>query len=453
MLFKAIKSEIVSHISYIFSSKGEAAVVDPRRDIEIYNKVLAEWGSKLKYVFETHRNEDYIIGSIELSEKTGAKIIHGPGLPWKYGETYTDKDNFKVGSLKITALHTPGHSPDSSCYALTDNETGNYTIAVFTGDTLFVGDVGRTDFLGDENTPKMSGLLYDGLHEKVIPLGDGVIVYPGHGSGSVCGGKIAEREFSSIGAEKAMNPMFKVNREEFIKIKVTEKHEKSPYFKYMEKYNLEGPPSSKIPNPPALTPKEFKVAMEKGAKIIDTRSPASFGGAHITSSYSLVPNRLNNAGWVVDLNEEVLIVADDANNVEYAKINLYRMGYDNFAGYLSGGIESWCKEGYPIGKVNLIDVSNLKKMLDSKEKITVLDVRRYNEWDEGHIDVAKHIYLGRLPERLNEVPEDKPVITICKTGSRSSFASSILLRANRKKIYNVLGGMDAWKKSGYQLIY
>ncbi|MBM3291838.1 MBL fold metallo-hydrolase [Candidatus Bathyarchaeota archaeon] len=452
MLFQTIKSEIVSHLSYIFSSKGEAAVIDPRRDVEVYTKTLTEWGSKLKFIFETHRNEDYVIGSIELSKITGAKIIHGPGLPWKYGETYIDNQKFLFGALTVVALHTPGHSPDSSCYAVIDNETGNKPILVFTGDTLFVGDVGRTDFLGKENTPKMSALLFDGIHEKLIPLGDGVIIYPAHGSGSVCGGNIAEREFSTIGAEKAMNSLLALKKDKFINKKIAEKHEKSPYFKYMEIYNLEGPPDKKIPIVNALKPKEFMASLDNGAKIIDTRSAASFGGAHIQGSYNLVPNRLNNAGWVVDLNEEVLLVSEDPDDINYATVNLYRMGYDKFVGYLTGGVESWLKEGYPLQKINLIDVFTLKKNIDSKEDMTILDVRRYNEWDDGHIKDAIHIYLGKLPERLSEVPENKPVYVICKTGSRSSFASSILIRAGRKNIYNILGGMDAWKKLGYPII-
>jgi len=453
MLFRIIKSEIVSHLSYIIASKGEAFVVDPRRDSEIYIEISQEWGVKIKDIFETHRNEDYVIGSIDLSNNTNAKIHHGPGLDWKYGETIQDGERFKIGQLSVAALHTPGHSPDSTCYALYDNESGNVPILVFTGDTLFVGDVGRTDFLGQENTAMMSGKLYDGIHEKLLTLGDGVVVLPAHGFGSVCGGNISEREISTIGAERLTNPMLQLSRSEFIDKKVAELHETSPYFKIMERYNLEGPPIlSRIPNPPALKPAEFKAAIDKGIPIIDTRVPPAFGGAHIQGSYSLPPSRLSNAGWVIPVEKELLLIVDDSESLDFAVRNLYRMGYTSFTGYLSGGLESWYKEGLPLSKIELITSQQLHTMINSESPPVILDVRRYNEWDEGHLIDAKHIYLGRLPERLSELPEDKTIVVLCKTGTRSSFAASILLKAGRKKIINLLGGVDSWKKLGYPLV-
>jgi hydroxyacylglutathione hydrolase len=452
MLLQIVKSEIVSHLSYVVASKGEAFVVDPRRDCDIYTEIAQGWGVQIKHVFETHRNEDYVIGSIELAKLTGAKIHHGTGLQWKYGETLRDGEEFKIGLLRIVALHTPGHSPDSTCYALYDVESGENPVIVFTGDTLFVGDVGRTDFLGSENTAMMSGKLYDGLHGKLLPLGDGVVVLPGHGFGSVCGGSISEREISTIGAERVMNPMLGLTREKFIERKVGERHETAPYFKVMEKYNLEGPPiPGHVPVPPALKPSEFKAAIARGVTVIDTRAPPAFGGAHIEGSYSLPPTRLSNAGWVAPVEGEVLLVVDDAEALDFAVKNLYRMGYTRFAGYLAGGMEAWYKEGYNLSKADQMTCQQLREMM-RKEKLVVVDVRRHSEWDGGHIGGAVHIYLGRLPERLSEIPEDKPVVLQCKTGTRSSFATSILLRAGRKRVYNLLGGIDAWKRLGYPLV-
>jgi hydroxyacylglutathione hydrolase len=388
-----------------------------------------------------------------LAVLTGAKIHHGAGLPWKYGETLRDGEEFKIGQLKVVSLHTPGHSPDSTCYTLYDSESGDKPVLVFTGDTLFVGDVGRTDFLGPENTAMMSGKLYDGLHGKLLPLGDGVVVLPGHGFGSVCGGTIGEREISTIGAERAMNSMLRLTREQFVERKVAERHETSPYFKVMERYNLEGPPvTNHIPVPPALKPSEFKAAVTKGIPIIDTRLPPAFGGAHIEGSYSLPPTRLSNAGWVTSVEKPVLLVVDDAKALDFAVRNLYRMGYTSFAGYLAGGLEAWYKEGNPLSNVELLTCPQLKVMMAEKEKPVIVDVRRYTEWDEGHIDGALHIYLGRLPERLGEIPADRPVVLQCKTGTRSSFAASILLKAGRRRVYNLLGGIDAWKKLGYPLV-
>lgn len=453
MLFQTVKSDIVSHLSYIVASKGEAFVIDPRRDCDIYIDLAKNWGVKIRDIFETHRNEDYVIGSIELSKLTGAKIHHGPGLSWNYGETLQDGETYKIGQLKVVVLHTPGHSPDSTCYALVDTDSGEKPVLVFTGDTLFIGDVGRTDFLGHENTAIMSGKMYDGLHEKLLSLGDGVVVLPGHGYGSVCGGNISEREISTIGAERLMNPMLQLTRSEFIERKVAERHEISPYFKVMERYNLEGPPTpSHLQFPLALRPAEFKAAIAIGIPVIDTRAPPAFVGAHIQGSYSLPPSRLSNAGWVVPIEQELLLVIDDSEAMDFAVRNLYRMGYTNFAGYLSGGLESWYKEGNPLSHLGLMTCPQLNEMIKAGEKPTIIDVRRYSEWDEGHIEGAMHIYLGRLPERLHEIPADKPVVLQCKTGTRSSFAASILKKANRTNIYNLLGGIDAWKKLGYPLL-
>jgi hydroxyacylglutathione hydrolase len=452
VLIQTVKSEIVSHLSYIVGSKDEAAVIDPRRDCQVYLDIVSKWGVRIKYVFETHRNEDYVTGSLELANLTDATIFHGPGLPWKFGETLQDNQEIKLGSLKIRALHTPGHSPESTSYVLCDSEVGDQPVMVFTGDTLFVGDVGRTDFLGEEMTPVMSGKLYDSITNRLFPLGDYVIVCPAHGAGSVCGGKISEREISTIGIEKKTNPMLSLSRKEFVKQKTAEHHATSPYFKKMEEFNLNGPPIlGAIPSPRALTPSEFKKAAET-AYIIDTRTAAAFGAAHVRDSFSLVPKRLSNVGWVADYSKPILLVVEDLEALDFAVRNLLRLGLDNIVGYLNGGIEAWYKEGYPLAKVGLVTVHDLKRMVDSEEKIRILDVRRENEWDEGHIEGAIRIYLGHLPKQADKLPGDLPIVVVCKTGNRSSFGASILLRAGFDQVYNCLGGIDAWVKTGFPLI-
>ena len=451
MLIQTIKSEIVAHLSYIIGSKNEAVVIDPRRDCQIYVDIANKWGTKIKYIFETHRNEDYVTGSVELKNLTKATIFHGPGLDWKFGTTIQNSDEIPFGLLKITALHTPGHSPDSTSYVLSDLESSNQPIMVFTGDTLFVGDVGRTDFLGEEMTPIMAEKMYNSITGKLYPLGDDVIVCPAHGYGSVCGGNIKKREISTIGIERKINPMLQFSKQEFIKHKTEEHHQTSPYFKQMEKLNLNGPPIlGGVPNPSALSPLEFKKAINK-AYIIDTRNPVAFGGAHIKDSYSFPPSRLSNVGWIADYNKPILLVVDDPQALDFAVRNLVRLGLDNFAGYLLGGIEAWYDDALPFKKVNLIGVHELKNMLDEKQELTVLDVRRENEWNEGHLKEAFRIYLGHLPTQIDKLDPEKPVVVICKTGKRSSFGSSILLKAGFKKVYNCLGGIQAWKKAGYPL--
>jgi hydroxyacylglutathione hydrolase len=451
MLFQTVKSEIVSHLSYIIGNNNEAAIIDPRRDCKIYLKIAKNWGAKIKYIFETHRNEDYVTGSLELEKLTGATIFHGPELPWGFGKIIQDKQEIKIGSLKIEALHTPGHSPDSTSYVLFDIESGEEPVMVFTGDTLFVGDVGRTDFLGEKMTPVMSEKLYDSIHNKLVSLGDGVIVCPAHGSGSVCGGNIRQREISTIGIEKKTNPMLKLNKDEFIKEKTTEQHQTPPYFKQMEEYNLNGPPIlGEIPNPHPLTPLEFKKTAEK-SYIIDTRTPAAFGAAHIKNSFSLTPKRLLNVGWVADYNKPILLVVEDLHALDFAADNLFRLGLDKIEGYLEGSIEAWYKQGLPIEKNGLLSVHELKTMMDSNKKITILDVRREKEWNDGHITGAMRIYLGHLPKQTDKIPKDNPIVVVCKTGNRSSFGTSILLKAGFDNVYNCLGGIEAWVKAGFKL--
>lgn len=452
MMFQAVKSEIVSHISYIIRSKNEIAVIDPRRDCQVYLETAAKWGAKIKYILETHRNEDYVIGSLELANVSNARIFHGPGLSWKYGEIIEDKQELPLGALRIEALHTPGHSIDSTCYAVSDLESGKKVVLVFTGDTLLVGDVGRTDFLGAEMTPVMAEKMYDSIMSKLIPLGEDVIVCPSHGAGSVCGAKIRQREISTIGIEKTTNPMLKLDKKEFVSYKVNEKNQSPPYFKQMEKYNLEGPPVlGNVPHLKALSALEF-AEISKNAYIIDTRSPVAFGGAHIEGSYSLTPSRLSNIGWVANYEKPILLVVETLEALDFATRNLFRLGYDRIEGYLTGGLEEWYKEGLSLSRVNLISVIDLEKMLASKQELLIVDVRRDVEWIEGHIEGSKHIYLGSLQNQVEQLPRDIPLVVLCKTGNRSSFGASVLLRAGFKHVYNCLGGTDAWIKSGFPLV-
>lgn len=453
MKFQVLKSEVVSHISYMVGSKNEAIVIDPRRDCDIYLETAKKWEAKIKYVFETHRNEDYVIGSVELAKTTGAQVLHGPGLDWGFGSTISDKQEFSVGSLKIVALHTPGHSPESTCYLLIDSESGNQPVMVFTGDTLFVGDVGRTDFLGPDMTPIMSEKMYNSLFEKLLPIGDGILVLPAHGAGSVCGGKISEREISTIGIERATNTMLQLSKEQFIAAKVAENHQTPPYFNKMEQFNLHGSATIGVVAPPLpLKPSEFNDKAKKGAYIVDVRTPAAFGGAHIKDSYSLPPSRLSNAGWVLPYDKPILIIAENNEAADFAKRSLYRIGYDNVEGYLANGIESWYKESLPLAKLNLVTVQDLNGMLSSRKDIFILDVRRQNEWNEGHIERSTRIYLGKLQSETGKLPRNKPIFVICKTGNRSSFGASILLKEGFDQVFNVLGGIDAWKKAAYSLV-
>jgi hydroxyacylglutathione hydrolase len=452
MIFHKIKSEIVSHLSYFIGSDNEAIVVDPRRDCHIYMELAIREGMNIKYIFETHRNEDYVIGSPELSSLTGAEIYHGPWPEFEYGEIVEDRQEFQFGKLKATAIHTPGHTLGCVSYVVTDLTSGEEPVLVCTGDTLFVNDVGRTDFGGDQRRA-WSESLYESIFNKLMPLGDHVVLYPAHGSGSVCGGHISDREVSTLGLERLLNPVLQMSKEEFVNFKVEEHHGYAPYFRMMEKFNVEGAPFVGLgPNPPALKPMEFKEKIEEGAIVVDTRPPPSFGAGHIKGSYNLVLKRLGLAGWVLPYNKPILLLLGNQGQLNTVAKNLMRIGYDDLGGYLVPSIVSWYKSALPLERLDMMTITDLKERMDEGEDWTVLDVRSKDEWLEGHIEGSLNIYVGFLESRAKEVPKDKNVAVVCKTGTRSSFASSILLRTGHRNITNVLGGMEAWKIAGYDIV-
>jgi hydroxyacylglutathione hydrolase len=453
MIFKRIKSEGLAHNSYFIGSGNQAAVIDPRRDIGIYLDTALEQGLKIAFIFETHRNEDYIIGSLPLSTASGAPVYHGPGLDWKYGTTLQDGQEFLLDKLKIRAIHTPGHTGESMSYSLTDTSSGKAPVMVFTGDALFVGDTGRVDFSGSAAVPRTAADLYHSIFEKILPLGDGVILCPAHGAGSVCGLSIADRDESTLGLERLQNSILRENTEEgFVRRKAAERHETPPYFRRMEQYNLEGPPP--LPGmPPLLTAAEFKSEMEKGAIVVDTSLPPAFGGAHIRGSYSIWLEALPGyAGWLLPYDTPLLLVLEDREHLDRTVRYFHRLGYDRISGFLKDGIVSWYNAGFPLESLPLLSVHELKARIERGEDQVVLDVRKEREWEAGHIAGSKHIFIGELAKRLAEIPAGKPVVVLCSIGVRAGMAASILLRAGFPEVYNVPGSITAWRQAGYPLV-
>ncbi|MBN1763450.1 MAG: MBL fold metallo-hydrolase [Methanomicrobia archaeon] len=456
MIFQRIKSPGLAHHSYFIGSEDTAAVIDPRRDCDVYIKQAQQDEVTIKYIFETHRNEDYVIGSAELSYQTGAEIYHGPCLEWKYGTTLRDGATFQIGKLRLTVLHTPGHTDESMSYVLADREAGEEPVMVFTGDALFIGDMGRTDLYGPEEAPRLASALYESIFNKLLSLGDGVILCPAHGAGSVCGSHISAREESTLGIERLQNPLLHMtNKDDFVTRKVHEYHERPPYFRQMEKYNLEGAPLLRgLPIPPPLSPREFKDEMERGAVVVDARTPPAFGGAHIKSAYSIwlegIPGY---AGWVLPYETPLLLVLECRDQLETAVHYLLRLGYDNIIGYLKGGIAAWYDRGFTVEQMGLSTVHELKYRLDRHEDVLVLDVRDNTEWKAGHIEGAHHIFVGHLQNRLAEIPRDRPITVLCSIGHRASLAPSILLRAGFSNVCcDVLGSMRAWNANQFPAI-
>ena len=451
MIFERIKSEGISHNSYLIGSESDAVVIDPRRDCQVYIDLAQQHSLKIKHIFETHRNEDYVGGSTELNNLTGAKIYHGPGLEWRYGSIVKDNERFKIGRLRLTAIHTPGHTDESMSYAVSDLSSGKATVMVFTGDALFVNDVGRTDLYGSEDAPRLASSIFDSIFNKLLPLGDGVILYPAHGAGSVCGINIGDRDESTLGIERLQNPLLQMSRDDFIKYKIAEHLERPPYFRQMEKYNLEGPPLlGCLSSPPLLAPKEFMEEMGKGAVVIDTSKPAAFGGAHIKGSYSIWLEGLSVfTGWMLSYDSPILLVLEDQCYLEKAVRYLVRAGYDKITGYLKDGTEGWYNAGLPIESLPLLSVHKLKDKLDRGEELLVLDARAKEEWGAGHIEGTLNIYVGHLEQRVAEVPRDKPVVVLCNVGHLAGLAASILLRAGYQEVYTVPGSMKAWIAAGF----
>lgn len=453
MIFQRIKSEGLAHNSYLVGSRGQAFVVDPRRDVDVYIDMARVHRLQITHIFETHRNEDYIIGSLDLGRLTGASVHHGPGIAWKYGNTLTDGQQFEFGNLRLSVLHTPGHTDESASYVLTDLSTGPGPVMVFTGDTLFVGDVGRADLYGPDQVSRLAGNMYHSIFDRLLPLGDGTIICPAHGSGSACGHAIAERDDSTIGIERRQNPWLSLDKEEFVRRKTAEKMEFPPYFREMERVNLEGPRPVSVSRLPGLDPQEFERAVASGALVLDASHPPAFCGAHVEGAYSIWLEGLSSfAGWVLPYDRAVLMVLERESDLDRAARQLVRIGYDRMSGYLKGGIEGWYDAGMPFSSVRSLPVHELKKALESGQELIVLDVRSQEEWDGGHIPGALHVFVGHLQDKVAELPAGKPLAVLCNVGRRASLAVSILLRSGRTDVYNVLGSMTAWRAAGYSVV-
>jgi hydroxyacylglutathione hydrolase len=442
MIFERIISEGLAHISYFIGSGNEAVVIDPRRDCQVYLDRALREGMKIKYILETHRNEDYVIGSAALASYTDAEIWHADAqLEYKYGQPVEDGQLFEIGTLQCKAIHSPGHTPGSMSYLLYDPD--NHPWILFTGDALFAGDVGRVDLLGMDQAEKMASLMYDTLFNKLLPLGDDIIVYPAHGAGSVCGGSIAERIWTTIGFERRYNPKLQyTDRDEFI-ANVAKRMERPPYFKKMEQLNLDGAsPIGRQPVPES--PDEFDKSAQD-AIVLDTRSELGFGAAHIPNSLFIWLSGLPGyAGWFLSYDQPILLV-NETDDPRKAARYLFRLGYDNVAGYFSGGVHNWHMTGRESSSISMITVQGLCRLLDEDKKVWILDVRNTEELErEGMITGAHHIHITQLPHHMNEVPRDLLVYIFCGSGLRSMTAASILKREGWKNLAVVLGGMAGW---------
>ena len=456
MKIEQIYTGCLSQGTYYIESNGEVAIIDPLREIDTYLKLAKENNAKIKYIFETHIHADFVSGHLTLSNATGAPIIFGPNTITSYPITIAeDQQVFKLGNLTFVALHTPGHTLESTTYLLKDNLGKDH--AIFTGDTLFIGDVGRPD-LAQKQSGKtqrdMAGMLFDSLRKKIMPLSDDVIVYPAHGAGSACGKKISRETFSTLGNQKSSNYALNksLSKEEFIN-ELTEGLESPPaYFPMNVKMNQEG--YNHIENilrknlNPLDTDEFEKLANQSGVLILDVRNQIQFAEEHIPGSIFIGIDG-GFAPWVGaivgDVKRPILLITPKGREKETIT-RLARVGFDNALGFLEGGLSSWKVKGRKTDSVSTIEASKLGKKIFDQTKI--IDVRKNSEFSNGHLKNALNIPLDQLSENFDKIPLEGNFFVHCAGGYRSMIASSILKSRGIDSMTDIIGGFSAIKSSG-----
>jgi hydroxyacylglutathione hydrolase len=453
MFFQRVKTPGLGHNAYLLGcGDGLAVLVDPRRDVAEYLQLARDNDLRIAYCIETHRQEDFEFGSASVAETTSAKILAGKHpLFGRVDVQVGNGEEFRVGTTRFVALATPGHTPESMSYAVYPKDAGDECWGVFTGDTLFVGDTGRTDLSDPEKTEENAGILYDSVHEKLAPLGDQALLLPAHGSGSACGGNISERDESTLGIERATNPVFKKIRADFMAQKAGENLPRPPYFSHMEVVNLEaGRPVPSSLGDHVLLPEAFQDSA-RGGVVIDTRSPEAFAGAHIEGSYNVWLEGLSTfGGWLANEQTRVFLVVEQPEKAPAAIARLARIGIDGVEGVLVNGVEAWREGGLPIETLGTTSASEAA-LWNEEGDLTILDVRDDMEWEEKHIPGAQHTFVGHLEKNLPEIPKDRRIVAHCSVGHRSGLAVSILRRNGFTNVHNMLGGITAWEKLGLPL--
>ncbi|MGB3152393.1 MAG: MBL fold metallo-hydrolase [Maribacter sp.] len=445
--------------AYYIESNGEAAIIDPLREVEPYIKMAKERNATIKYVFETHFHADFVSGHIDLAKKTGADIVFGPtGMKTTYNIIVgKDGQEFKLGKSKIRLIHTPGHTMESSCYLLID-ENGKET-SLFTGDTLFIGDVGRPDLaqkvIAELTQEKLAGHLYDSLRNKIMPLSNDIVVYPGHGAGSACGKMMSDETTDTLGHQKKTNYALRpdMGKEEFIDAILTGLTPPPGYFPQNVMLNIQGYESIDEVVKKGTTPlnvAEFESLLEENcAIVIDTREAQIFAKGFIPDSYNIGIDG-SFANWVgttiVDVKQPILIVAEEGKEEEVAT-RLARIGFDNTLGYLKGGFAAWKKAGKDVENIPSIEVKELAhKMID--EDVHILDVRRASEYNSEHVENAINAPLDYLKDSMTKVDKNKTYYVHCRSGYRSMVFVSILKSMGYENLIDIEGGMNAMKELG-----
>ncbi len=472
MYFEQFYLTCLAHASYMIGSEGEAAVVDPQRDVDIYLKAAGEQNLKIRHIFETHLHADFVSGHKELAARAGAQIYIGARANAEFPHVrLTDGFEVKMGAVRIRALETPGHTPESICLVITDEEKSFKSnlserkaaqpCAVLTGDTLFIGDVGRPDLSKTHTSRELAGLLYDSLHEKLLTLPDAVMVYPAHGAGSLCGRAMRAERASTIGTERLTNYALQIaSREEFIGQLTANLPSRPDYFLEDAEINRSGAATlTDLPALPALSPAELLVLLQQNANfngngsvsvnVLDVRPGDDFAAGHVPGSIciALSGQFASWAGGILGIHSRPLLIGESDAQIEEARMRLARVGIEDLRGYLAGGVEAWRKAGLPVLTTAQISSQELAQKLrgGSLCAADVLDVvRREGEWQAGHIAEVQCRALDSFPHGLPAIDLGRPVAVHCKSGYRSIIACSLLERAGHRNVLNVEGGFDAW---------
>lgn len=447
MYFEQFYLGCLAHASYMLASEGEAVVVDPQRDVELYVNAAAQRGVTIRHIFETHLHADFVSGHKELAARTGARIYMGA----QAGATFdhvpvSDGFDLNFGKASIRVLETPGHTPESICLVVSDADKPVAPWAVLTGDTLFIGDVGRPD-LSPRHTPaQLAALLYDSLHTKLLTLPDHVLVYPAHGAGSLCGKNMRAERSSTIGTERLTNYALQIkSKEEFVRQLTSNLPARPEYFAKDAEINRTGAaPLSDLKPLRAISPAELNGMLQQGEIALDVRAMDDFATGHVPGSVNIALGGqfASWAGTVLGLTSHPVLIADKDAQIEEARVRLARVGIELLDGYLAGGVSAWKQSGLPLASIVQITAEDLDRRLRSGA-VQVLDVRRGPEWEAGHIDGATWWPLDNFRVSPPEIDHDVPLAVHCKAGYRSMIAASLLQRAGFRRVINVRGGFDA----------
>ena len=448
--------------SYLIGSeaKGIAAIVDPQRDVRPYQEAAARRGMVITHIIETHLHADHVSGNTELADRTGAEIYIYEAAKAEFPHhPLHDGDGLELGEVSIAVRHTPGHTPDSVTLLVSDTQRARQPWMALTGDLLFVGDTGRPDLVGAEAARSLAGDLYESLFHNLFREEDGLLIYPAHGGGSLCGKNIASARTSTLGFERKFNPSLAVqDKDRFINLMTKELPEQPGNFRLIKAANRRGPKVLGEIRPVALTVQEAIPHFQRGAGLVDARPKEAFIALHVPGSAHLPAGPLlsSRASFVLDPRQPLLLLLEDESDYEAVVYSLARVGIDQVVGYLAGGLEAWQADGLPVtsGDIEDITARDLHTLLEgggTGDRPVVLDVREPWEYAQGHIAGAVLIPLGQLQGRVEELDPAAPVATICASGHRSQSAADLLGQKGFAKVYNVMDGMHGWQTAGYEM--